>query len=368
MIRCLLVGQLGGGGEEVFIRNLEASPPAGVEYEMVLEPHRSTRSARCRVFEEVAYNRVPHRLLHPLQGLRSFRVSADIDLVHVHNVLHRVRPRRVPVVTSLGGATYWHYLETYLGWTEPEIERLYRRAARILPRLGIGNEFVNPSASLGFMVFSRFAASHLLRWGVPGERVEVIPPGVPTPADAPRLRRERGGRGPLTFLLVGRHPERKGADLVLQAFRSLRRRHDVRLVLCGDPAYGDLDEPGVETHPWIDRERLLHEIFPAADVFLLPSRAEGYGLALVEAMAYGIPGVATLQGAFPEILDDGRCGLLVAPADAGALESAMESLLLDDELRASLGTRARRRYEEEHAMGVFRERVAAFYRRAMARA
>lgn len=352
----------------MFIRNLAAAPPPGVAYETVLEPHRSTESARCRVLEEVAYNRLPHRLLHPLPGLRSFTVSDDVDLVHVHNVLHRVRPRRVPVVTSLGGATYWHYLETYLGWSEADIGRHYRRASRILPRLGVGNEFANPSASLGFMVFSRFAASYLLRGGVPDERVRIVPPGVPTPPEAPRLRAERLEGRPFTFLLVGRDPERKGADLALRAFRALRRREDVRLVLCGDPGYGALEEPGVEGHAWMDRERLLHEIFPAADVLLLPSRAEGYGLVLAEAMAYGVPGVATLQGAFPEILDDGRCGLLVPPGDADALEAAMASLLLEDGLRDALGARARRRYEEHHAMDVFQGRVAEFYRWAMARA
>jgi glycosyltransferase involved in cell wall biosynthesis len=97
------------------------------------------------------------------------------------------------------------------------------------------------------------------------------------------------------------------------------------------------------------------------DVYCHPSRYEGLGLALIEAMLAGLPCVASRVGGIPEVLGD--CGLLVPPDDPDALADALSALAEDAGLRASLGARARRRASAEFGVA----RMAAAYRELWAR-
>jgi glycosyltransferase involved in cell wall biosynthesis len=85
----------------------------------------------------------------------------------------------------------------------------------------------------------------------------------------------------------------------------------------------------------------VFEILPAFDVFVLSSRHEGLPIALMEAMASGVACVATRVGGVPELIDDGRNGLLVDPGDPSALAAAIAKLLDDESLRRALATSAR---------------------------
>ena len=81
-------------------------------------------------------------------------------------------------------------------------------------------------------------------------------------------------------------------------------------------------------------------IFLACDLFVLPSLWEGFGIALVEAMALGVPVLACRAGGVPEIVTDGQTGLLVPPGDVDALAAGLWRLLSDDALRGSLAAKA----------------------------
>ena len=123
-------------------------------------------------------------------------------------------------------------------------------------------------------------------------------------------------------------------------------RNRARLVLAGD---GDVEgvrklaEPmgsQVEVHSWInttERDRLLAD----SDVFALPSRAEGVPMALLEAMAYGLPSITTPVGGIPDVFRDGIDGLLVKPGDIGQIRAALTKLITDDSLRLAAGRNAR---------------------------
>jgi glycosyltransferase involved in cell wall biosynthesis len=330
----------------------------------VLRPHESLPGARARRLCEIAFNRVVHPLLWPLPGLRAYRVDARFELVHVHNYLHHISSaHRLPVVMSLGGGSYYHYVHEYLAWPRERVDALLRRARWLLRGLGITNEFVNWRKLRGIFVRSRFARSFLLEWGVPERLVTVIPPGFSTPRLGPRPDPR-----PFRFLLVGRDPRRKGADLAIQALRRLRARGlDVRLTLVGHASWLSLaDEPGFEAFGWTDRGQLYERLYPGAHALLMPSRVEGFGIAPIEAMSFALPVVATRYGAFPETIVEGETGLLVPPDDGEALERAMESLAADPAAAQAMGAAGRARFEAEYTRERFHARVLDFYQRALA--
>ncbi len=153
------------------------------------------------------------------------------------------------------------------------------------------------------------------------------------------------GLEPRSYVLfVGTVEPRKGIDVLLDAHTALRQAHpELRLVIAGPPGWGEtpmLDGPGVVAPGRID-ELTLDALYRGAAALAVPSRAEGFGLPALEAMARGCPVVASDAGALPEVVGDG--GLLVPPGDADALAAALGKILADGSLATSLGAAGHRR-------------------------
>ncbi|QSW97954.1 glycosyltransferase family 4 protein [Haloterrigena alkaliphila] len=145
----------------------------------------------------------------------------------------------------------------------------------------------------------------------------------------------------------------KGARYLLEAFAEVREDVDAELVVVGEfDEGGDCDRllselgiaDAVETHSEISYDRMI-DLYGTADVAVVPSLYEGFGLPAGEAMACGVPVVATTGGALPEVVGD--AGVLVKPGDAGEMADAIRDLLADDDRRRRLGERARDRIVEE---------------------
>ncbi|HXW67042.1 MAG TPA: glycosyltransferase family 4 protein [Thermoplasmata archaeon] len=195
-------------------------------------------------------------------------------------------------------------------------------------------------------------ADALARDGVDERRIRVIPNGVDLDEFSARAPRPAGPEDPIV-LFVGRlYPEQKGIETLVEAFASLARTRAARLRLVGED-WGGLAaaeriarERGIAgrltaTGP-VPRAALLGE-YARADLLVLPSRFEPFGIVLLEAMAAGLPVVASRVGGIPEVVADGRTGLLVPPGEPGPLAEAIGSLL-DDPIRASrLGAAGRAR-------------------------
>ncbi len=92
------------------------------------------------------------------------------------------------------------------------------------------------------------------------------------------------------------------------------------------------------------------DLLSALDLFVLPSHSEGVSLALLEAMAAGLPVIASRVGGLPEVVTDGENGLLIPPQDPQALATALERLLADPDLAQKLGANARRHVEENYSL------------------
>jgi glycosyltransferase involved in cell wall biosynthesis len=107
--------------------------------------------------------------------------------------------------------------------------------------------------------------------------------------------------------------------------------------------------------------RDVPDLLSAMDILVLPSHTEGFGLALVEAMAAGLPVIATSVGALPEVVTEGENGLLIPPRDAGALAGALERLLSDPALAQRLGANARTHVREHFSLDRLGQEINKIY-------
>jgi glycosyltransferase involved in cell wall biosynthesis len=218
-----------------------------------------------------------------------------------------------------------------------------------LPRL-FQREFssVVQNADKFIVVSSQWQEFYSSNLGRPLENISVLI----NPTQPPDTVPDRSHREQIQFLFLGRMGERKGAFELLEAFAALSAeiRHGARLVFAGDGMVEELRSaaqavgPDVTVHSWLsseDRDALLIE----SDVLVLPSRTEGVPMAILEAMSYGIPVIATSVGGIPDVVTDMKEGLFVGVGDQAALISAMTQLVVDPELRSKLGSAARARAE-----------------------
>lgn len=197
--------------------------------------------------------------------------------------------------------------------------------------------------------------------GVARDRVIVIPNGVPD------TRRPRVSHAGCRIGMVGRLSVEKGADVLLRALALLPRERypDLKLVVVGDgPQRGELEQL-IRALDLADRIEMLgtrHDVpdlLATMDIFALPSRREGLPLALLEAMAAGLPVVASAVGGVPEAITSAELGLLVPPEDPAALSQAIARLADDAETRAALGRSARRRFEGNYELSKMIDRYEA---------
>lgn len=191
-------------------------------------------------------------------------------------------------------------------------------------------------------------------WGRPlGDRGSVIYNGVDIDefADAEPMQHDR----PYVFAL-GRHVHQKGFDVLIDAFSALitAAREPLDLVIAGDGPDLEALADRIRSAGLHGRAHLVGRTdrvatarwFKGAEVFVLPSRHEPFGIVNIEAMAAGVPVIATAVGGVPEFVVDGETGLLVPPGDAEALRVALGQVLEDGELRRSLVSEATKRVRD----------------------
>ena len=160
----------------------------------------------------------------------------------------------------------------------------------------------------------------------------------------------------------------KRIDLLLETAARIRPREGVKLlVLAGEdftPFAADVRRLGLEGRV-IVLERVLdiEDYVQAADLGLFTSESESFCLGILEAMCFGCPSVATRVGGIPEVVEDGRSGILVPFGDTAALARAVEGLVADPARRAELGAAARCRARERFSADVVVPRYEAVYRR-----
>ena len=220
-------------------------------------------------------------------------------------------------------------------------------------------------------------------YDVPLERIRIIPPGVdtdrfrPTSSSKSEVRSNLGLPEGLTLFTLGRLDERKGFDLFFHAAGLLRDAADpvpsIVISAGGGSPQEEAEQGKLDTIvtalnlrsmiTWLPvlPENELPRYYQAADVFVLPSRYEPFGIVMLEAMASGIPVVATREGGPSKVIEHGVDGFLVDPTNAAQFAHAMNDLLGSHEMRSAFGRRAREKVQEEYGWKVIADRHMAAY-------
>lgn len=222
---------------------------------------------------------------------------------------------------------------------------------------------------------SESLAQRLETDGVDARRLARVPNGVPCGAGLARAAAVNGG-DPLVLGTVALFRPRKGMETLLDALALLRDEpRPVHLLAIGPFESAEYEQEVRRRAAQLDVEsRVTWTGFTAdvagalaeADVFVLPSLyGEGMPMALLEAMAEGLPVVATRIEGIPEVVRDGDDGLLVEPGDAAAMAAALRRFLRGEADATRMGERARQRQREQFSDVVMAARVAAVYREVL---
>jgi glycosyltransferase involved in cell wall biosynthesis len=196
----------------------------------------------------------------------------------------------------------------------------------------------------GIVANSSAARAHLEREGVPGDRIHVIPNGVSVERFAP-LAVVRPVR---TIITVANLRREKAHEVLLHAAAQLAPTHpDLRFVIAGDGPRAAALRNLVSTLGLASQVEFLGHVedvpglLRGADAFVLPSLSEAFPNAAIEAMAAGLPVVASAVGGLLDLIDDGRTGILAPAGDVSAFAAAIAGLVAEPARASRLGAAAR---------------------------
>lgn len=236
----------------------------------------------------------------------------------------------------------------------------------------------------GYVAISPALAEKYREAGLPAEKLRVLPQGVDVdqfrPADdrmALRGTLALPQAGPL-LMFIGSLIRRKGIDLLLAAFERVHAaRPDAHLVLIGlnrfdhDPNAAEflgacrasLNRAAAAHVHELGLRQDVHRLLPAADVFVFPSRREGFGTVMIEAMASGVPCVVADQPGITDFIfdSDGASGTVVPQEDQEAVAGAVLSLLSDSARLEAVRREARQRAVEQFDIERIANRYLEFY-------
>ena len=229
---------------------------------------------------------------------------------------------------------------------------------------------------------SRFGGKEFIEVGFPRSQIEYIPNGVASPSDG------KANFGQMRRVITNaRLSKEKGIDILLKAWANIVEvEKNVKLIILGDgPLAGELKKLcrtlGVtESVEFTGMVQIPTEYLKEADLFVLPSRSEGLSNALLEAMSYGLPCIATNVGGNVELAGEDRCakimpgkfiiarnGLLVNSEDVEGISEAMLYLIRNGIEREELGNKGRLHIQENYSIDLIADKYIALYQRMLDR-
>lgn len=282
----------------------------------------------------------------------------DLDLVHVHYAMpfaasaylarQLLLPRQLGVVTTLHGTDI-----TIVGM-EPAFFRVTKFSIESSDRVTAVSRFLKERAEESFGIT---------------RSIEVIYNFVDPAVFAPRRRSALRLAPPSTRVIMHASNFRpvKNIPAVIRIFAEVRRQLPTKLVMVGDgPERAGAEQLARELR--VDRDVLflgnqdnMEELLPLADIFLLPSSSESFGLVALEAMSAEVPVVASSIGGLPEVVEHGMTGFLHDPGHLAGFVGSSIKLLTNDRLRRTMGRRGRRVARDRFSVDEMVDRYVRVY-------
>jgi N-acetyl-alpha-D-glucosaminyl L-malate synthase BshA len=289
--------------------------------------------------------------------IREVAEQYELDLVHVHYAIphaasaflakEMLKPQRLPTMTTLHGTDI-----TLVGMM-PSFYEITRFSIEKSDAVTAVSEFLRQETVREFRVEHPIEVIHNF---VDTELFQVH--------ERPCAARARlSPNGERVLMHISNFRKVKNLPILLQVFNEVQRHIPARLALVGDGPEREAterlaEEMGIaERVAFLGDQEFVADILPAADVFVLPSQHESFGLAALEAMACGVPVVGSRIGGLPEVIVHGETGYLCDPNDVSCMTSIVMGLLRDEDLRRSIGRAARARAEREFN----RDKIVARY-------
>lgn len=236
---------------------------------------------------------------------------------------------RKPVVMHAHGAEFHLNYSQLPQWVQQLVSQIFRRCYGLIVLSNSWKDF------------------YVQNLGLNPQQVFVLPNPTELPLEIP----QRQNVNKVTLLFCGRVGQRKGTFDLIKAFANLpaEEKNCAKLMIAGD---GDIEQGrnlveslNIAEHitflGWVNSEQ-RDKLLARADVFILPSYNEGLPMAILEAMSWGLPVITTPVGGIPELVIPNENGLLVTPGDIQQLSAAMQSLIINEQLRLTLGRTARK--------------------------
>ncbi len=293
--------------------------------------------------------------------LKGLSVSGDCDIIHAHLAFPpgfagaKISSMTgTPLVTTVQGGDMGIYPESGLGRFFPLVRPLISWALKSSDRVTAISNFLKKKAeSLG------------------AEDVALVRNGTDIKLFNPRgstkkVKKKYGITGSSVLLTASRLVPKNGVDVLISAFRRISREFpDAQLVIAGDgPERAALKRQAsglpVKFLGYAPRED-LPALMNSADAFARLSLEEGLGIVFAEAMACKTPVLGTDVGGIPDMVEDGKTGLLVPPGDAEAAAQALERLLSDARLRKKLAENGHKRVKGEFSWESIYKRMLEVY-------
>lgn len=355
-------------GDHAYTDTLLKYPPAGVNYHHYEHLIASGQIRRGRFWKTTSYYLKQWGILPPDIWVEALDSDFIPDILHIFGYSARVRfpdsTHYPPVILGVSTGSYSD-LKYYHSWQPARIERARRLKRIYLQIMRAHDSSLQPQKAAHVLVWSDFSRQmHLQEDRVRSEKISVLPPGLPT---IQTTMSSENKSNVITFLFVGRDFERKNGHMVLEAFRRIHTKYpNTRLLLIGQPRDSRLIcEPGLEHHLFVTRGKLLHEIYPQADVLLLPSKAEGFGLVILEAMSMGMPAIAVDAWAMPEIIRNGENGFLIQPGSLDDLIKYMQIIAVNSNLRGLMKERSKSIFQKCFSIQAHNQKLESVYQRAL---
>jgi len=352
------------GGENTYTRTLLKHSPKGVKYTHWQDALKKGQIEYTGWQSPLRYL-IKVRILPTSSGIQCFRLKKKFDLIHAHAYNLKLEGNIHPPVVLSDSSANFLFLRDYAEWVALRVNLTYVLKKILVKTLKIYDQELNLREAR-LVVWSRFAKNIHTDLGQNPKRITVIPPGLPLiKLPKPHTLKPK----PFSILFIGTWFERKGGKILLEAYKNLRKKYPyIRLTIVGQIPKSLRIPKEIRHKDYVSRETLLNKYLPQADVLvLIPPKAEGYGLVVLEAASRGIPSIVTTIYALPELVDDGKTGYVIKPGDPRVIEKAIEKLIKNKRLRDRMGEASLKKFKDKFWIDKTNKKLLKVYGEALNR-